>query len=169
MSLYPFRNGFNTIELPNRTPQRNVGFPFPNVQYRWMPTLPVQTVDQPPVCSYILDTTPTTAIYAAAVKKLIISTRCSRGFQTTRSLQATADVGSRGWRARKSTAWYEKERPKEVRKSVQEACKMHIPKAGIKISTALTVQGKPKDKLKGLCEKEKKKKQGKRGEKGTNY
>ena len=43
MSLYPFRKGFNAIELPNRTPQRSTGFPFPNTQYRWRPRLPVWT------------------------------------------------------------------------------------------------------------------------------
>lgn len=61
----------------------------------------------------------------------------------------------------------QRERPKKVRKSTLEACKMHVPKAGTEISTASTVQEEfrksPKDRLRGLCEKEKKGKQGKGG------
>lgn len=39
----------------------------------------------------------------------------------------------------------QREGPKKVRKSALDACKTHVPKAGTEISTAPTVQEKPKD------------------------
>lgn len=58
----------------------------------------------------------------------------------------------------------QRERPKKVRKSALEVCKTEVPKAGTEIATAPTIEEKPKERLRGLCEKEKKEKQGK-GEK----
>lgn len=116
----------------------------------------------------------TTVICAAGVEKCIISTDGAEGFRLLeaytpglRRVQEAEELGKIQHDVKGKGK--QRERPKKVRKLVLEACKMHIPKAGIEISTAPTVQGKPKDKLRGLCEKEKKKKQGKGGEKGTNY
>jgi len=63
----------------------------------------------------------------------------------------------------------QRERPKKVRTSTPEACETQVLQARTEISTAPTVQEKPKDRLRGLSEKEKKGKQGKGEEKGTNH
>lgn len=65
----------------------------------------------------------------------------------------------------------QRDRPKRVRQSVLEACKTHVPKARTEtqVSTAPTVQEKPKDRLRGLFVRRKRRKNRGRGRKGTNY